>query len=171
MQEKFTNEQIQLSDLPDFEEVNFQPVSKKLRTKSLIQLSILTLIFLVGASLFFMTDGFGFLNLFIVLLFVIFLGIRFLDVILKQKYYGYALREKDILFRKGYIQTQITIIPFNRIQHSAINRSFFDKLFGISSLKIFTAGGSGSDMDIPGLLPEIANELNSAVSKKVSENA
>ncbi len=172
MREDFSNQQLKFSDLPQFEKVDFQKVSLKLRTKSILQWIILTVLFSAGIGAFFFVkeefSAFTFIGIGVIALFLL---IRLIDIILKQQFYGFAIREKDILFRSGYISSKITIIPFNRIQHSAINRSFLDKIFGISSLKIYTAGGTGSDMHIPGLFPDLAVQLNQTLSQKVSENA
>jgi len=101
---------------------------------------------------------------------LLFFIIRIADIILRQKYYGYAFREKDLAYRRGYLINQVTVIPFNRIQHSSIRRSLLDKAFGIASLKVYTAGGSGSDIEIPGLELNIAENLNEALSKKVADD-
>jgi|SRR5699024_824702 len=166
----FTNQQLDFSDLPKFEEVKYHAVSLKLRTKSLLQWVVLLLFFSTGAGIYFFIKGFDEFSILILSVIFIYLLVRLVDIFLKQKQYGFALREKDILFKQGYIYHKTTVIPFNRIQHSAINRSFLDKLFGISTLKIYTAGGSGSDINIPGLLPDLALQLNQTLSKKVSEN-
>lgn len=169
MTEPFTNPEIKIEDLPKYEEVSFNPVSKKLRSKSLLQLGIFMLFVLGGGIVYFLLEGIDPFSISAGIAMLLFFGIRCVDIVFKQKFYGFALRDKDILFRQGYIVSKLKIIPFNRIQHSAINRSFFDKIFGISTLKIFTAGGSGSDMSIPGLLPDQAESLNEALSQKVSE--
>ncbi|HLS29702.1 MAG TPA: PH domain-containing protein [Flavobacteriaceae bacterium] len=170
MEEVFRNPEINIEELPDFETVTLHPVSVKLRTKSLVQTSLLFLIIFTAGGIFLFLNGPDILVYIILSALFIFFSLRFADIILKQKYYGYALREKDIIFRQGYITTQTTVVPFNRIQHSAINRSLFDKVFGIASLEIYTAGGSGSDVNIPGLSPERAGELNSVVSEKISKD-
>ena len=95
-------------------------------------------------------------------------GFAYLNASLLQKKYGYALREKDLIYRRGYLITKTTVIPFNRIQHVSISRGVFDKALGISTLKIFTAGGQGSDVSIPGLLPNLAVNLKEAVAKKLT---
>lgn len=170
MEEVFENPEISMEELPDFETVTLHPVSLKLRTKSLVQTGVLMLIFLIAAGTFLVINGPDLLVYLILGALLLFFVVRFTDIILKQKFYGYALREKDLIFRQGYISTQTTIVPFNRIQHSAINRSLFDKIFGIASLKIYTAGGSGSDVSIPGLSPERAQELNEVISEKISQD-
>jgi membrane protein YdbS with pleckstrin-like domain len=43
-----------------------------------------------------------------------------------------------------------------------------EKGIGLSSVKIFTAGGSISDLSIPGLLPEKAHQIESFLLSEVS---
>lgn len=76
---------------------------------------------------------------------------------------AYALRQLDIQYRSGYIWQEETIIPFNRIQHCEINRGPLERLFNLASLKVYTAGGSSSDLTIPGLRPEIAQDLKNFI--------
>lgn len=168
--EHFTNDRIVLEDLPRYEKVEFSPVSGQLQSKSLAQLGMLVVLFSARVGFYFYKEGFDEYSWLYIAGFFLFFTIRLIDILMKQSKYGFAVREKDILFKSGYISSKIIIIPFNRIQHSAINRSFLDKVFGISSLKIFTAGGSGSDMNIPGLLPDEATQLNQLISSKISEN-
>lgn len=83
---------------------------------------------------------------------------------------GYAIRERDIIFKRGFIYKKTTIVPFNRVQHVSIERDFPDKILGISTLRLFTAGGSGSDISIPGLIPQIANNMKEEISKRISSD-
>lgn len=168
MTEKFENPEIPIKNLPHFEEVHFNKVSLQLRTKSLVMLSLVFIALLILAGFYFYNIAVNWINAFVVGILLLFFIIRYIDIFLKQAYYGYAVRDKDILYRHGYIVKKTTVITFNRIQHVGISRSFFDKLFGIASLKIYTAGGSGSDIDIPGLLPDLAKDLQDTLSKKVS---
>jgi membrane protein YdbS with pleckstrin-like domain len=84
---------------------------------------------------------------------------------------GYAVRQQDITYKKGWIFRSRTTVPFNRIQHSEINQGPLDRKYGISSLKIFTAGGSTSDLTIPGLPPEEAERLHEFITDQTSAHA
>lgn len=81
---------------------------------------------------------------------------------------GYLLREKDISYRKGLFFYKLTTVPFNRIQHVEVSQNFIEKTFALASMKIFTAGGSVSDVSIPGLIPEKAHEIEAFLLKKIS---
>ena len=82
----------------------------------------------------------------------------------------YALRERDIIFEEGLIFQSSTVIPFNRVQHCEISQGPIERLFGLSELKVFTAGGATSDMSIPGLEPETATRLKEYIVMKTGQS-
>lgn len=77
--------------------------------------------------------------------------------------YGYALREKDISFKSGLIFFKQTSVPFSRIQHCEYSQGPLSKLFDLAEVKVFTAGGSSSDITISGLYKEEAQNLREEV--------
>ncbi len=79
---------------------------------------------------------------------------------------GYVLRDKDILFRKGVIWRSVTAIPFNRIQHVETSSTPIDRKFGLATLQLFTAGGSGGDLKIDGLGTDVAESLRVFILNK-----
>lgn len=81
---------------------------------------------------------------------------------------GYLLREKDISYKTGIIFYKQISVTFNRIQHVEVSQGVLGKLFGLSSVKIFTAGGSASDLSIPGLITADAQKLKAFISEKIS---
>ena len=82
---------------------------------------------------------------------------------------GYLVREKDLSYQKGLITYKLITVPFNRIQHVEVNQGILAKFFKLSSVKIYTAGGNASDLSIPGLPTEIAQNLKSFLSERISE--
>ena len=78
----------------------------------------------------------------------------------------YALRERDIVYKSGWLWKQMTTAPFNRVQHVSIDQGPIERQFNLSKLKIFTAGGGASDLTIPGLDPTTANDLKEFIVKK-----
>ena len=83
---------------------------------------------------------------------------------------GYLVREKDVSFQKGLITYKLTTVPFNRIQHVEVNQGILAKMYGLSSVKIYTAGGTASDLSIPGLPVNNAQKLKAFLSEKISEH-
>jgi len=80
-------------------------------------------------------------------------------VVLEFKHKSYAIRERDLVYNEGYIWRSSTVVPFNRVQHCEVSQGPVERLFGLSELKVFTAGGSSSDISIPGLKPDTAERL------------
>jgi len=44
------------------------------------------------------------------------------------------------------------------------------KIFKLSSVKVYTAGGSSSDLSVPGLTVSDAQKLKAFISKKISQH-
>lgn len=72
---------------------------------------------------------------------------------------GYAKRELDVHFRTGALWRKQTAVPINRVQHVEISQGPIERMLGLSRLMLFTAGGAGSDLAIPGLAKETAERL------------
>jgi membrane protein YdbS with pleckstrin-like domain len=81
---------------------------------------------------------------------------------------GYAFREHDAIYKSGLISETTTIIPFNRVQHVALHQGFISRKLGLASVELFTAGGSSSDLKIPGLLLSDAQLIKNLVSQKIN---
>jgi len=79
---------------------------------------------------------------------------------------GYVVRDHDIVFRSGVIWRSVTAIPYNRIQHVETSSTPFDRRFGLATLQLFTAGGSGGDLKIGGLPADVAERLRIHVLRK-----
>ncbi len=78
---------------------------------------------------------------------------------------AYALREKDVIYKRGVLVQKLTTVPFNRVQHCEIKQGPIERYFGLKTLEIYTAGGSGSDLLIPGLSGEKAQQLKDFIIK------
>lgn len=166
----FSNEQRDLASLPKYESVAFSSVSSKYLIKMNIQTGILMLVLFImlGVLWFFQLNqlqaGIILAIISVAFIFRFWNNYKLLDSL------GYAVRDKDVVYKRGFIFNKTTIIPFNRVQHASISRGVWDKVLGISTLNIFTAGGSGSDITIPGLDPEMAVRLKEAIAVKMSKD-
>ena len=80
---------------------------------------------------------------------------------------GYAVRDKDVLYRSGVLWRQVTAIPYNRIQHVEKDTGPLDRRFGLANLKIFTAGGAGGDLRISGLSEGAAERLRGHILQRI----
>lgn len=166
----FSNPQVSLESLPTIKEVNWTRLEANYLK---VQLIGICLTYTIILGVFWLTTGlrpkvpFGFsLAVSGVLLFLMIFNLVVARLGFKIK--GYAVRQHDLMFRTGLLFRKSTVIPYNRMQHSEIQQGLIDRQFGLSRLAIFTAGGSQSDLVIPGLTHESAEAIRSFVSGKVS---
>lgn len=166
----FSNQLIDTADLPKIEEIQYTRVSPKylriMMFNRVLTFSILAIGFLILNYL--IDDNFQYLSTFFLIWTLLF------SLVLIYGYFhffslAFALREKDIVFKRGVLVLKTTIIPFNRIQHVALNQGLLMRWMGLSNLKIFTAGGSTSDLTISGLTSEIAESIKIHITTAVSE--
>lgn len=170
--ENFTNETIDTSLLPKFEEVAFTALQPKylfvvliglLRTLALLVL-VPTVVSIFKPEFF---SGRVLLILGIVIPTFSILLVVFSIIGFRKK--GFAFREHDVLFRHGIIATNTIVIPYNRVQHVALHEGFISRFFGLAKIEIFTAGGSSSDIEIPGIEKEQAENIKQLLMGKIQK--
>jgi len=71
---------------------------------------------------------------------------------------GYALRDDDLVLRRGLMWQRFTAVPYGRMQLVDVNRGPLDRLLGISELKFVTAAAS-TNVRVPGIPAADADEL------------
>lgn len=161
------NLEIEPTELPAIEEVKFNKLEHDYLYMRLLGRG---LFFLLAAGvlvfIFFSTET----NLWmlfspwlLLLLIIFFVEIRGFGI------KGYAIREKDISYKSGLVFFHMTTVPFNRIQHCEVSQGPLARLFDLASVKVYTAGGSSSDLSINGLTKERAQKLRDYISKLSAE--
>lgn len=168
--ENFSNETIDITQLPKFEEVPFLSLQKSYWKVILINLFIVFLLLTIGLGFALLkieelveyqlgiSIAFGLL----ILIFIFFSHLSF-----KKK--GFAFRDHDVLFRYGIIATNTIVIPYNRIQHVALHEGIVSRYFGLAKIEIFTAGGSSSDIEIPGIEKVQAENIKQLLMGKIQK--
>jgi len=80
---------------------------------------------------------------------------------------AYALREKDVLYRTGWIFQKLHIVPFSRIQHCVVQSGPIERKFGLAGISIYTAASNIHDISIKGLKPEEAETLKAFIIQQI----
>ena len=168
---EFTNNPIDITQLPKFEEVQLKGLNPKYITVLLFNFSLFLILVIGGFSTLFYFKQDAFSNMIwmtVVVGIVLFLAglVLFTKFSFHKK--GYAFREHDAIYKSGLISETTTIIPFNRVQHVALHQGFISRKLGLASIELFTAGGSSSDLEIPGLLLADAQIIKNLVSQKIN---
>lgn len=164
----FTNEVIDIDQLPKYEEVTLTSPHPKYWN-----------VIVINICIFFLTGGIALIALiilnklitpylyFILIAYLIILAITFILYYLSFKKRGFALREKDVIYKKGIIAESTTIIPLNRIQHVALNEGLFSRIYGLATLRVYTASGISGHIFIAGIPVEKAKVIKEALVKRL----
>ncbi len=87
--------------------------------------------------------------------------------ILRYRNWRYVVGEDAIYLERGVLTEIRTEVPLVRIQHVDSRRSAFERLVGLASTVVYTAGSRGADVTIPGLTPENADGLRKRLKQLV----
>ena len=170
---EFENEALSTDLLPDVLSIEYKKLAPSYKTYALVSTTItFGIIFLLAlVILLFAGQLYSFYR---IILFFAGFGVLYVARMIIRYYgygkKGYAIRRHDVLYKSGIWWKRNIYIPKNRIQHVEIKKSPLEDIFGIARLKIFTAGGSGSDMVIPGLLPDVAQRLKENMMQKIADD-
>jgi len=164
---EFSNKELDVHALPKLEEQSFEKLHPNYLTVIVIFRVIVSAVVLSAVLI----AGFQGMEY----AFVIVSGALLISVLFVITGYlgfykkGFALREQDVSYRRGLIFHSVTVVPLNRIQHSELVRGPFARLFGLSSVKIYTAGGSTSDVTIPGMDLAVAEKVRDFITSKIKD--
>lgn len=95
-----------------------------------------------------------FINPIVLYIFLILIGvlIRYIWSHLYWKNYWFDVGEEGITIERGVITRHTTYIQYGRIQNVDIWQGFVDRIFGLKTILIETAGGFGVEGRIPGIV-------------------
>ncbi len=167
----FNNPQIFSADLNSVSDLEFEPLENSYRS-----------VLYIGNTIFFAITGTVALSIYFsvkdelpyfiqvaaAVLFFTLLIFSFLSIHFGFKNKAFAVRQQDIFFQTGWLWKSKTVIPFKRIQHSEVSQGPIDRMFNLGKLRVFTAGGSGSDLTIPGLSFIKANQLKDFIISEIT---
>ena len=170
--ENFTNETIDTTSLPKYEEVAFTALHPNYKKVVLLNVSVFSVIAIIGFSalVFFNKGEFTQTNMLSIgLALLIAIALVFFFSLLSFRKKGFAFRNHDVLYRSGIIATSTMVIPYNRIQHVALHEGLISRYFGLAKIEIFTAGGHSSDIEIPGIAKAQAEDIKQLLMGKIQK--
>lgn len=169
MQEKYP--QIFSSDIPDATNIEFEslhPAQKKvLYVQNILFFLVLVAISIVSYLLIDEFKPWIFYTSLGLLIFCFLFILLLVHIGFKHK--GFAIGEKDIHYKTGYLTRSIKSIPMNRIQHQKIQQGVFEKYWQLAKLEIYTAGDSSGDLTIPGIPFSKAVNIQALITEKIKE--
>ncbi|WP_285057289.1 PH domain-containing protein [Pedobacter ginsengisoli] len=168
--QEFTNDPIDIEALPNYEQAQLKTLHPKYWNVVMIHIGIFLFLLAAGiaALVVFNSEAKQHIILFsalYIVLAVLLIALNRADISRR----GFAVRDKDIIYRNGVIALTTTIVPFSRIQHIALHEGLFARMFGLAALNIFTAGGSSGSLHIPGIEIGEARRIKEMLMKQITK--
>ena len=77
----------------------------------------------------------------------------------RYRVWRFQLQDDALYLERGVFTRVETAVPYVRVQHIDTQRGPIDRVAGLSSVVVYTAGSRGADVSVPGLAPERARRL------------
>lgn len=81
----------------------------------------------------------------------------------RYRRWGYRMGRDAIRIVSGWIFRRDTVVPFARVQHIDVSRGPIERLFGVATLILHTAGSYNSTVALPGLTLDDANRMREEI--------
>lgn len=163
------NRQIWPDDIQTIESLSFVPLEKSYIKVLIARVVLVYLIFMACALILtLLVDlpiGWAFLSIVGVLALAM-----VVNIFLVRKIYnirGYALRDKDISYRRGLLFTTVTTVPFSKIQQVSVRLNPISRIFGLYYVDVINGSQDAMNrISIPGLTHEKAEQMKSLLINK-----
>ncbi|MFC6732872.1 MULTISPECIES: PH domain-containing protein [unclassified Haladaptatus] len=83
----------------------------------------------------------------------------------RYRRWRYALYDDHLYLERGVFTRVKTVVPFVRVQHVDARRGPVERLAGLATSVVYTAGSRGADVTIPGLTPTGADDLQDQLKR------
>jgi membrane protein YdbS with pleckstrin-like domain len=85
--------------------------------------------------------------------------------VLRYRVWRFEVRGDSLYLERGVLTRVRTVVPFVRIQHVDTSRSPIERVVGLASTVVYTAGSRGADVSVPGLGPGDADDLRERLKR------
>ncbi|MEM1132528.1 MAG: PH domain-containing protein [Pseudomonadota bacterium] len=85
----------------------------------------------------------------------------------KYRRWGYAMESDRLRVLRGFLFRTDTIVPFNRIQHIDVGQGPIERMCGVATLVVHTAGTHNSIVTLPGLEPGTADAMRDEMRRHI----
>ncbi|GGB59183.1 hypothetical protein GCM10010833_12490 [Blastomonas aquatica] len=89
----------------------------------------------------------------------------------KWRRWGYNGADEQLRVARGWLVRTDTIVPFKRIQHIDVAQGPVERMFGLASLTVHTAGTHNSIVTLPGLTRNDAEAMRDAMRLHIRREA
>ena len=78
---------------------------------------------------------------------------------LRYRYASYRVNDRGFFMKEGVVWRSVVTVPRSRVQHTDVAQGPLQRVFGIATLIVYTAGTEHAFVSLRGLAPETANAI------------
>lgn len=93
-----------------------------------------------------------------------------IHTILRYRIWQFEIREDELYLERGVFTRVKTVVPYVRIQHVDSRRGPLERLLGLATTVVYTAGSRGADVLVPGLPPDRSEALQDELKQLAIES-
>ncbi len=82
--------------------------------------------------------------------------------------WGWAWTGKELHVASGWLTRRHTIVPAARVQHIDVTIGPVERMFGVATLVLHTAGTANSEVQLPGITRDTAEEIRDAIRDQLT---
>lgn len=90
---------------------------------------------------------------------------------LRYRFWRFDIRSDELFLERGILTRVRTIVPLRRIQHIDVSQDVLEREFDLGKLIVHTAGARSSEVELPGLRYEEAQQLRETLKRYILEDA
>jgi hypothetical protein len=88
----------------------------------------------------------------------------------RYRAWGYEEGEDELVVKHGLMVRKLTVVPFGRVQHIDVAQGPVQRMLGLATLVLNTAGTRGAAVRLPGLLHPQAETMRDHIRAKIRQD-
>lgn len=102
--------------------------------------------------------------------FAVLLVVGTTHVFLRYRAWRFEVRDDTLYIERGVLVNVRTVVPYVRVQHVDARRGPIERVLGLGTVVVFTAGSRGADVSIPGLVASRADDVQESLRRLAIES-
>ena len=88
----------------------------------------------------------------------------------RYRAWGFEEGEDELAVKHGLMVRKLTVVPFGRVQHIDVAQGPLQRMLGLATLVLNTAGTRGAAVRLPGLLHAQAETMRDHIRAKIRQD-
>lgn len=87
----------------------------------------------------------------------------------RYRFWRFYLTDEELFLERGIFNRITTIVPLRRVQHMDVSQDIIEREYTLGNLVVYTAGTRGSQVVLPGLQFEEAQDLRERIKLYITD--